>query len=176
MQRGIKTCEFCGREIWITSHFCLKCLKDKQKPFLDIIKANRIKASPSVQVEMDKLKYDNENVVRASFKDTLEEYLNLLRQHPILFSELQIPSGRFVQIVRHLKFNYDDIHCFKFESRNRLDEGIVFFEGQRQEAIIKLSNIYPKIKIPRWMKKECNHQIGQTNDINNSEQERSMDI
>lgn len=170
--RIVKYCEACGREIGITNHYCLKCLKDKLKPFHSLVQASKIKASVSVKEEMQKLVYETENVNKAPFHDLIREYLIMLDRSPILFSELQIPVNRFTQIARHLKYNNPEIHMFKFKSGWRLDEGIVFYERQRGEAVTKLKNIYPKLRIPRSLTAKIhNPDYGKF-----SEQENSINI
>ena len=147
-----KLCENpdCKRILTITSHYCPICLNDKL-----IIKRNHFlknKVKGTLKEEITKLRNDESELLENSIDNLINEYNSILKEKPILFSEISITRNKFKQIIAELKIKDYEVHCYKFKLKNgKSYDGIVYRTEHKKEAAIKLMNIYPYLKLPKFL-------------------------
>jgi hypothetical protein len=103
-------------------------------------------------LEFEKILKESRGVEKSSYEILKEQYLEELRHHPVMLSELCIASDRFLKIIRHLKMENEPVHYFKFRlpGRNK-EDGIAYLTDHKNIACIKLMNIYPQLRPPKFL-------------------------
>jgi hypothetical protein len=142
-------CVDCGRKLYTTTNYCLMCLSKHT-----VRKSRQVKdVGLEAKQELNELKFNSDIEVfkRARTEDLMEEYMETLKKQPILFTELSISSGRFKDIIRELRYKFYNVHVFKFKL-NHTFEGVVWLPEHKTETVIRIKNLYPELRIPKFMK------------------------
>ena len=145
-------CESCGKELFstLTNHYCLRCLGVKARQYK--ISSPPINTKASFNKEFEKIVAESRAVEKSSYEILKDQYLEELRHHPVMLSELCIASDKFLNIIRHLKMENEPVHYFKFRCPGRMrEDGIAYLTEHKKIACAKLMNIYPQIKPPRFL-------------------------